>query len=150
MDAGRVYLPAKIAGRLKWLVGNQAIHAWLLLIEPGRYRLLSQAQAEESTRLKEAIKRQSDPQDPDPEVEPFHAEDSTSAAVAARLSPAVLSPLGPNWRLKLPDDPMGLFRQVAEHSREKAFVLFSDGYLEVWSREHLLEAVQAPLGRAIP
>jgi len=148
--AGRVRLPDACAAQLDWLQGKDAIHAWLLVVGLGRYRLLSDKQVRESARLNVVAERVSSHPQPDQEIEPFQAEDSSSAALAARLLQVRLSPLGPGWRLTLPKDRLGLFGRPATKTDNTVYLLFSDGYLEIWSVDHLIESIQAPLDQVIP
>lgn len=148
--ARRIRLPEECAGQLDWLQKKVAVDAWLLVIELGRCRLLSDKQARESPRLGVVAERLLSQPRPDPEIEPFQAEDSSSAALGARILRVRLSPLGPGWRLTLPKDPVGLFGRPAQNTHNTVYLLFSDGYLEIWSVEHLIESMQVPLNQVIP
>ena len=148
--AGRVRLHDVYAEQLAWLQGKDAVDAWMLVVEVGRYRLLSDKQVDESARLRAVAESVSRPQPPDPEIEPFQAEDSSSAALGARILRVRLSPRGPGWRLTLPKDPVGLFGRPAKNTDGIVYLLFSDGYLEFWSIDHLVESMRAPLDQVIP
>lgn len=120
------------------------------MIRLGRHRLLSDEQVNKSERLKTIKLRSSNPPEPDPTVEPFEAESSASAAVTARLLPVTLSPPEPGWRFSIPKNALGLVGSGPDNNDRLVYLLFSDGYLEVWSVEHLADAVQAPLDKVIP
>jgi hypothetical protein len=149
VEAGRIRLPGRFAQRLKWVQGGEPIEAWLLMIRPGRYRLLSREQVDSSVRLKALAEQIYNPPEPDPETEPFEAESSASAALSARLLPARLSPRGPGWRLTIPKNALGLVRYETVDIDNTLFLLFSDGYLEVWSPEAVADAAAAPPDRVI-
>ena len=112
--------------------------------------MLSREQVDSSLRLKNVADQIYNPPEPDPETEPFEAESSAAAALSARLLPTRLSPRGPGWRLTIPKNVLGLVRYETVDADNIVYLLFSDGYLEVWSPEALGDAAAAPLDRVIP
>lgn len=137
VQGGRIHLPARLAARLPYLTGSEAIRAWLLVLESGRYRLLPDAAAKESGPIRRLLERMNAPDEAEAEVEPFEADTAPDAALVARLLPATLSPKGPpGWRLTLPRD----LPELGE-SDEMALLLHR-GYLEVWSLPCLKDAMK--------
>jgi len=132
---GRLHLPAEFAKALPWLEKTQEMMAWVYFVEPGRYRLLSEADAERSSAIKTAIQRRADAAHTDPTEDPFEAEGSESAAVAALVIRVKLSftrRIG--WRVHIPRRSYPVASLVGDRG---FFVLFSEGYLELWTPEAL-------------
>ena len=136
---GRLRLPADVAGNLPWLTSALQIGAWLYVVEPGRYRLLSEADAERSSTIKQVIEKIADAARPTPGDDPSEAESSPSAAVNALLVHASLSfTKGPGWRLHIRSHSY----PIANLPEERGFfLLFSQGYLELWTAENLNRAL---------
>lgn len=147
--ARRVWLPRMFSARLTWMNGNEVIKAWLLKISPGRCRLLSQEQVDASEALKTIAARIASPPLRDSAIEPFQAESSASAALTARLLLTTLSPTGKGWRLTLPRQALEECGAGGKVTETVVHLLFSDGYLEIWSAEHLNQALKAPLEQVI-
>lgn len=140
---GRLYLPKDFAENLSWLGTAKQHAAWIYVIEPGRYRLLSEADVERSATLKRVIQRITEAPDPDEDDDPFEAQDSASAAVVGLvLRVKLLHTKGVGWRLQIPRNSYP-FASQAGHSG--FYVLFSQGYLELWTLESLNHAMhEAP------
>ena len=143
IEAGRrILLPRHFPTRLPWLKGSSPVPAWLLVVEPGRYRVLSADSAQKSEVLAEAVQRVLDPEPEDHSIRLHQTESSQSAALSARLLHTSISPKGPRWRLVLPKDLV-----FEEESRPGTafYVLFSQGFLEIWLSDRLRSAMSTPL-----
>jgi hypothetical protein len=139
-------LPEGIAKHLAWLKGDQTIDAWLLLIKPGRYRLLSAGDVGKSDSLHELAERINNPENDDASREPFEAESDEVAALVLRLIPTHLSPKGPGWRLTLPRNSP-LLGNLDDGVR--VTLLFSEGYLELWMADFRDKALSIPLDKLL-
>lgn len=147
-SGGRIWIPDHLVRRINWLKGGDALDAWLLILQPGRFRLLSHGQVEASDRLRQVLERITNP-DESGDDDPAHAESQELAALAARLVPAKVSPKGPRggWRLT---SPLGLFPAGATKSGTILYLLMSEGYLELWFEDLLNRALEIPLDQVIP
>ncbi len=101
------------------------IRVWLLELVTGRFRLLSDSEAEQDPKLGEIRAAIVDgPGEVDAAATQF--ESSEMAARLGRLIPATLSPPRPSWRLTLPK------RMILQEDNKNLVLLFSLGYLEIW------------------
>jgi hypothetical protein len=110
---------------------------WLLMLQPGRFRLLSDEEAAadgEIGLIRSLIV--AGPQPPDGSLTIF--ESAELAARLGRLIPTSLSPSSTSgWRLSVP-------KHLS--SKEERFVLlFSLGRLEIWLLELYNSALECPL-----
>jgi hypothetical protein len=141
--ANRITLPKHCSHRAPFQ-GSESFDAWLLLLSPGRYRLLTDEQVQSDPHLEPVRSLILEGKSPVP-TEPTLAEEPTRAAIVARLLPTTISPQGPNWRISFPKafDPF-----VPPECDAKEFsILFSlEGYWEIWYRDVLRRAVVLPLG----
>jgi hypothetical protein len=140
-DAGRITIPARFSKRIPWLCEDKALMVWLLMPEPGRFRLLSDAEAaanEEISSIRSLIIDGPEMSD----VLPTDFEPAERAARLGRLIPTTLSlSSSSGWRLSIP-------RQVAP--KEETFVLlFSLGRLEIWRLEVYNAALSHPLSAVL-
>ena len=138
-DGCRIPLPKHLSDRLPWLSGSELKSAWLWMISPGRYRLLSDEQVDADPRLgllhqfileKQLL----------PSSDPHVAASVDEASVVARLQPTQLKLNKSYWRLSFP----GVLDEFIPSGcdRKKFSILLSlDGYLEIWYTEILRSAV---------
>jgi hypothetical protein len=141
-DAGRISVPKQFSEHVSWLTGTDTVQSWILLLNPGRYRVLSDEQVLADAYLQpiRALLLEGTPVVP---TGASSSERSENVAVVAKLVPISISPpesSGPGWRISLPK----VFDEfVPEGCDPKAFtVLFSlEGYLEIWNTEVLRRAV---------
>jgi hypothetical protein len=136
-DAGRITIPARYCKRIPWLCEDKAMSVWLLMLQPGRFRLLSDKEAAgdgEIGLIRSLIVDGPQPADSSPAI--FEAAER--AARLGRLIPTTLSPSSTSgWRLAVP-------KTIT--SKEDPFVLlFSLGRLEIWLSEAYIAALEFPL-----
>src|SRR5579872_2237897 len=92
----RIALPQHFCDQIPWICGKDPLLGWLLLVSPGRYRILSDEQVQSDPQL-EPIRllilegQSAIPRDPTCADEPKHA------AIVARLLPVTISPPKPGW-----------------------------------------------------
>jgi len=140
---GRVRLPTTFAERIEWLAGEQALDAWLFVIAPGRYRLLSLHQVQGSEQLRAVLESFHDTVLADPS----ESDADPAAALPLRLIPTAVSPRGPGWRVRLPKEAIMLADPNEDSSH--AYLLFSSGYPEIWLPDVARRAVHSPLGELL-
>jgi hypothetical protein len=145
-DGDRIRLPARFV-ELTQIRGTHRIDCWLLVVTPGRYRLLPQltAESEEAEGLARLLREIGEA------ALPGNTLDGTSsnerAALAARLIPTVASPIGKNWRLTVPKE----VRMLVHHGDDQSFlfILFIAGFIELWFPDTLRRAVSAPISKIL-
>ncbi|HEU5414389.1 MAG TPA: hypothetical protein VFW31_11560 [Candidatus Angelobacter sp.] len=137
-SSNRLALPRNIVDHMSWLSGSEIVHAWLLVLSLGRYRLLTDDEVKSN-----------------PDLEPVRdlvlrgqvigrgdlitAEEPKRAAMAAKLLPTIVTPPGPTWRIVLPK-AIAIF--IPADCDAKDFILFLtlDGFWELWNT-HILHEV---------
>jgi hypothetical protein len=139
-DGDRIPVPAhliKLATRSQ-LTGKALTECWLLVIKPGRYRLVV-----EKSDVEDILQQIGDTQAPGDVLE--GVQDDAGDSVSARLIPCTASPRGPLWRVHVPKEARGLV------VGEKAFVylLIRAGYLELWFPDVLRAALSKPLSEVV-
>lgn len=141
--ANRITLPKHFSDRAPFQ-GTKSFEAWLLLLSPGRYRLLTDEQVQSDLQLDSVRSLVLEGKSPAP-TEPTLAEEPARAAIVARLLPTAISPQGPNWRISFPKafDP---FVPPECDPKEFSILLSLEGYWEIWYRDMLRRAVLLPLG----
>ena len=143
---GRVFLPTELVGRLAWLLGDEPIQCFLLVIEPGRYRLLSRNEVEGAPALRDLVPAEVESEDDTPDADPYEAEPAESVLLSLRLIPATVSPRGPGWRLTLPKSLRAL--QAMDAGTDVVLIRYK-GYVEIWSKECFDRALRVPLVRLL-
>jgi len=138
-DGCRIPLPKHLSDRLPWLSGSELVSAWLWMISPGRYRLLSDEQVKADPHLEPLhqfmLEKQLIPS-PDPRV----AAGVEEASVVARLQPTQLKLNKSYWRLSFPA-VLDEFVPSGCDKKKFSILLSLDGYLEIWYTEILRTAV---------
>src|ERR1019366_4396129 len=104
-NASRIALPKHAPDHIPWLRGSEAVHVWLWLVTPGRYRLLTDEQVQGDPQL-EPIRARVLQGISATATEVTRAEEPTRAVSVARLSPTTIAPppsaSGPGWRVAFP------------------------------------------------
>lgn len=125
---------------LDWLKDRHKAEAWLYVVEPGRYRLLTDEDAQRSSELRRVLERIAASDRSGPNDNPFEAESSTSAAVTAILLRVNLSfTRDVGWRLYVPSHS---YTVSTLPEGRGLFLLPSEGYLELWTTDHLTRALE--------
>jgi hypothetical protein len=141
----RITLPKHFSHLVPWSASTDG-QAWLLLLESGRYRLLSDEQVQADPRL-EPVRLLILEGKPTVLSEPTHTKDLKGDAIVARLVPiaVALHKKSQRWRISLPKE-LGAF-EPPDCGPGKFSVLFSlEGYLEIWYTDVLRRAASVPLG----
>ena|ERR1700738_3005754 len=146
-DGDRIRLPSRFV-ELTQIRGTHRIDCWLLVITPGRYRLLPQlvAQSEEGDGLARLLREGEEAALPGDTLDGTSSNER--AALPARLIPTVASPVRKNWRLTVPKE----VRMLAPHGDDQSFlfILFIAGFIELWFPDTLRRAVSVPISKILP
>lgn len=140
----RITIPVLYTEKIEWLAheSEKKLLAWLLMIVPGRFRLLPDSVVERDPKLG-PLRSILINGPPNPEVDATVYESNERAAAVGRLIAAPLSGPHPNWRLVVP-------QQLVPAAGKYTFVLvFSLGYLELWLPDVYSSALAVPLDSAI-
>jgi hypothetical protein len=135
--SNRITLPNRISERIPWMIGT-SLQAWLLLVEPGRYRLLSEEQVEMDPEL-EPLRQLILDGASAAITEPTRAQEGTQAAKVARLVPISIAHPKPGWRISLPRE-LDAFLPSECNPKALSILLCTDGYWEIWYTDVLKKA----------
>lgn len=140
----RITLPKHFSNRIAWLRGSE-VTAWLLLLAPGRHRLLSDEDVQSDSKL-EAIRTLILEAKPAILAKPTDAQDPKEAAIVARLVPVdlTLHSHGQSWRLTFPKELTAYAKQTWDVT-QFSILLSPEGYWEVWYKDALGESLTTPL-----
>jgi hypothetical protein len=144
----RLTLPKHFCDRLSWLLekGEKTIEAWIYVLEPGRFRLLSDTEVESDTLLEPLRTFVLDSQSLPP-TNPSTADSSQEAAAVARLIPVTVEHHRGSWRMLLPEEAAALCPNNCD-PRSLAFFM-PDGYLEIWYSDFLRNLMQPRWRRSV-
>jgi len=144
-EGDRIRLPSRFVKSAK-LMGRGPIDCWLLVVTPGRYRLLKQSAEDPSgalARIRDQIEEIVAPGDL---LE--GTEDNGHAAIPSRLIPCVATPRGPGWRVNVPKEAKGL---ASDGDKARfVFLLVVAGFVEIWFPDTLRQAVSVPISELLP
>jgi hypothetical protein len=123
--------------------GEETLQAWLLLLMPGRYRLLSDEQVQGNSLL-EPVRLLILEGKSVAVLNATYADEPSRAAIVARLAPTAVSPPKPGWRIAFPKTFEIFVPQGCDpHSFSVVFSL--EGYCEIWYTDVLRKIGTAPL-----
>src|SRR5260370_40494637 len=145
LEGERVFLPSRFVKQIGF-AGTDPIDCWLLVVTPGRYRLLRQP----TTPAEGALSRILDQWDRvGVPGDVLDATDSNAqAGIRARLIPCIVSPPEPGWRINLPKEAKELVPEREE--RRFVFVMIVAGYIELWFPDTFRRAVSGPISQILP
>jgi hypothetical protein len=138
----RITIGQDLTRELPWLTGSKGIEAWVLTLEPGRYRLIPSSDFEANQELKEIMERLTAVQHGSLETV-LEADSPEFAVFPSRLLPATISP-GSSWRLNLSSVPL----LDANGKKIELFILMlRHGYVELWSGLRFAQAQNTDIER---
>lgn len=142
IQGDRVRLPAPVLeAKQALLAGTEAIECWLLVVTPGRYRLLFGLGDGAAGPLVDILQQAEEAVAPGDILD--NTENNELAAVQARLLPTTASPRGPGWRVHIPKEARDLVPEKEE--RSFVFVLVVAGFIELWFPDTLRRSLSTPV-----
>lgn len=141
-EGRRITIGQHIVRELPWLTGAKGIEAWVLTLEPGRYRLIPSSDFETNQELKEIRERLLAVQAESLETV-LEADSPDLAVLPSRLLPVTISP-GSSWRLNLSSVPL---LDATGKEIELIILILRHGYMELWSALRFAEAQNTSLER---
>lgn len=141
LEGDRINLPIKFV-RLAALDMDESerIERLLLVVCPGRYRLLTQA-SEEVEQIRTAMEEVAVPGGVFDET-----ETNTRASIRVRLIPCTVTRPRPSWRMVVPKVAI----QLAPGERSHVFLIIVRGYVELWFPDTLRRAISTPISHILP
>jgi hypothetical protein len=141
---GRIAIPRNLCGAVNWLTGTDPLQAWLLLVQEGRHRLLSDEQVQKDPMLEPIRMLVLEGRSASPS-EPTFAEEPMRATLVARLVPTTIShQKGDGWRISFPK-ALEVFAPGAIDLRAFSILVSLEGYLEIWYTDVLRKFGVQPL-----
>jgi hypothetical protein len=140
----RITLPKHFSDRMPWPLNTDG-RAWLLLLESGRYRILSDKQVQGDPRL-EPIRLLILEGKPVVVSEPTRTKDLKDEAIVARLVPIAVAQhkQSQSWRISLARE-MKAFEPPDCNPKNFSVLLSLEGYFEIWYTDVLRRAAFLPL-----
>jgi len=144
-EGERILLPSRFAQQVG-LTGTRKIDCWLLVIVPGRFRLLTPSSSGISRSLLRIRDRLGEVGEPGDMLD--WTESNAQAAVRARLIPCVASPPRPGWRINFPKEAKELVPQ--KEDRSFVYVFTVAGFVELWFPDTLRRAISVRISSLLP
>jgi hypothetical protein len=144
-EGERILIPPRFAQQAG-LAGTGKIDCWLLVIVPGRFRLLTSSMSGASRGLSRILERMEEVGEPGDVLD--WTESNARAAVRARLIPCVATPPRPGWRINFPKEAKELVPQKEDRSFVFGFMIA--GFVELWFPDTLRRAVSVRISSILP
>jgi hypothetical protein len=145
-DRDRVRVPAQLV-ELAQLKGDSSVGCWLLVVTPGRYRLVPDlTRSKGSNSIAKILSEVEEVQEPGDVLD--GTDSNERAALVARLIRTTASPDEKhNWRVTIPEEA----RLLAPGGEKQRFVFFaiSAGFIEIWFPDTLRQALSSPISEAL-
>jgi hypothetical protein len=141
----RLNIPAHLV-ETAGFAGTERIECWLLVVKPGRYRLVPKSKADTDEDLSRILKQIEEVGKRGGVLD--WTEDDEEPAIRVRLIDCAASPPGPGWRITFPKEATQLVPAV----EQLPFVyMFSvAGYIEVWFPDTLRRADSVSISKGLP
>jgi hypothetical protein len=142
LEGDRIYLPAHVVkgAQHAQFSGRDQISCSLLVVKPGRYRLLVRPEGPPRGDLAKILRAIDGVKTPGDLL--THTDDDTRDALPARLVDCTVSPPPPGWRLNLPKE----LRRLAFGSDEGfVYLLPAAGFIEIWFPDTQRRALSGPI-----
>ena len=147
-EGERLRLPALVARSVEHslLSGQAPVECWLLVVTPGRYRLVPQPTGTPAGDISRILRQIEEA------VAPGEVLDRTGNnaldGIQARLIPCKVSPPEPGWRVNFPKEAKELVSEREE--RSFVYVMVVAGFVEIWFPDTLRRALSRPLPQILP
>jgi hypothetical protein len=128
------------------LAGQDPVDCWLLVLTPGRYRLVRrpvEALDDDLSRILRQIEEATAPGDV-----LDRTQNNARDGIQARLIPCTVSPPKPGWRVNFPKEAKQLVSDRDE--RSFVYVMIVAGFIEIWFPDTLRRALSGPITDILP
>jgi hypothetical protein len=136
---GRLTIFKQFSDQLTWIASKADVSAWLFVIEPGRYRLLSDEQVQSDPQL-DLVRGLLLEGKPSSAAVPSHLQPLREAAVVARLLPITLAEHKGSWRFPFPKE-LEAVGPIGGNHKDVSILFSSEGYVEIWNTDVLRSAL---------
>lgn len=126
--------------------GSARIRCWLLVVKPGRYRIVPKSKAEVDEDLSRVLKQIEEVGKSGGVLD--WTDNNEDPVIRAKLIDCVASPPGPAWRITFPKEAT----QLVPEAEQLPFVyMFSvGGYVEIWFPDTLRRAESVSISKILP
>ena len=147
-EGERILLPVQILKGAEHprLAGEGSIDCWLIVLTPGRYRLLQQGAESSEGNLSRILRQIGEAAAPGDVLD--RTNDNALDAVPARLIPCTVSPPQPGWRINFPKEAKELVPE--KEDRSFVYVMIVAGFIEIWFPDTLRRALSGPIPEILP
>jgi hypothetical protein len=145
-DEERICLPVQIAAGFPRLAGEDPIECWLLVVTPGRYRLVLQPAGTPAGDLSRILSHIEEATAPGDVLD--RTQNNDRDGIPARLIPCSLKPPKPGWRITFPKEAMALVPQTED--RSFVYLMIVAGFIEIWFPDTLRRALSGPIPDILP
>ena len=142
-DEERIRLPVQIVENAEHprLAGEDPIECWLLVVTPGRYRLVPQPAGTPAGDLSRILSQIEEATAPGEVLDRTH--NNARDGIPARLIPCKVSPPQPGWRINFPKEAKELVS--GKDDRSFVYVMIVAGFIEIWFPDTLRRALSGPI-----
>jgi hypothetical protein len=147
-EGERLRLPVEVERRVEHppLAGQRPIECWLLVVTPGRYRLLPRQTETPGADLARLLRQIEESLTPGEVLD--RTENNALDGIQARLIPCRISAPEPGWRINFPKEAKELVSEKEE--RSFVYVMVVAGFAEIWFPDTLRRALSGPLPPILP
>lgn len=147
-DEERICLPVQIVENAEYprLAGKDSIQCWLLVVTPGRYRLVPQPAGTPAGDLSRILSQIEELTAPGDVLD--RTQNNARDAIPARLIPCSVKPPQPGWRINFPKEAMALVPQTED--RSFVYMMIVAGFVEIWFPDTLRRALSVPIPEILP
>jgi hypothetical protein len=147
-DGERIRLPSQIVENAERprLAGEEPVECWLLVVTPGRYRLVPQPPGTPSDDLSRILSQIEEVTTPGDVLD--RTQNNARDGIPAKLIPCRATPSKPGWRINFPKEAVALVPHTDD--RSFVFVMIVGGFIEIWFPDTLRRALSAPLTEILP
>ena len=147
-EGDRIRLSSQIVGNAEqpWLVGKEPVECWLLVVTPGRYRLVPQPTGTPSEDLSRILRQIEESGAPGEVLD--RTQNNARDGIPGRLIPCNVSPRGPGWRINFPKEAKELVSD--KEDRSFVYVMIVAGFIEIWFPDTLRRASSQPIPEILP
>jgi hypothetical protein len=140
LEGDRIHFPAHLV-EMAGFTGKEQIRCRLLVVTPGRYRLISKQPVDAEGDLSKVLRGIERAGEIGDVLE--NTQDNARAGIRARLIDCVVSPQEKGWRVNFPETVKHLVSEKEE--RSFVFVFSVAGYIEFWFPDTLRRAVSVSI-----
>ncbi|HEV2491911.1 MAG TPA: hypothetical protein VG204_02440 [Terriglobia bacterium] len=148
-EGERIRLPVQVVKSAEHprLAGEDPVECWLLVVTPGRYRLVAQPAETLTGDLLRIVDEIEDTLTTGEVLD--RTENNARDGIQARLIPCKVSPSQAGWRINFPKEAKEL---VSEKNEDRSFVyvMIVAGFIEIWFPDTLRRALSGPIPEILP